>query len=308
MSAEASCAACGAGELRPHFSVAGDMGSDGLIPSTNRFGTALGDIVRCSACGHMQLHPMPAEATLAGAYADAESRDYIEEELGQRETARRALELIESHVAGPGRLLDLGCWVGFLLAEARQRGWEPLGVEPSGFASTYARERLGLEVIRSDIFSAPLPRGAFDAVAMGDVIEHLVKPAEAMERIRDLLAPNGMVWLALPDAGSRVARTMGRRWWSVIPTHVQYFTRGSIEALLGRTGFEAVEIGTAPKAFTVRYYLERLGGYSRPLARGLVQSARVLRLAERTWAPDFRDRMAVIARARPSRAGRREGR
>jgi SAM-dependent methyltransferase len=300
MLAEAVCAACGATGLQPHFSVAGEMGSNGLIPSTDRFGTALADIVRCARCGHMQLDPMPAVATLAGAYAEAASADYIEEEAGQRETARRALARIEAHVSGPGRLLDLGCWVGFLLAEARERGWQPLGVEPSEFASSYAREQLGLEVIRSDVLSAPLPNGAFDAVAMGDVIEHLTAPADALTRIRELLAPGGVLWLALPDAGSRVARAMGRRWWSVIPTHVQYFTRGSIETLLDRTGFEQLELATAPKAFTVRYYLERLGGYSRPLARGVTGAARAVRVAERMWAPNFGDRMAVIARARKS--------
>jgi hypothetical protein len=58
-----------------------------------------------------------------------------------------------------------------------------------------------------------------------------------------------------------------------------------------------LEIGSAPKAFTVRYYLERVGGYSPALASVLVRGARAVRLADRMWAPDFRDRMAVIARA-----------
>ena len=76
--------------------------------------------------------------------------------------------------------------------------------------------------------------------------------------MRDLLAPGGLVWLAIPDAGSRVARVLGRRWWSVLPTHVQYFTRDSIAVLLERCGFEVLDVATAPKAFTVRYYLERI--------------------------------------------------
>jgi SAM-dependent methyltransferase len=279
------------------MAVAGEMGPDGLIPSTDRFGTALGDIVRCVRCGHMQLSPMPDEAMLADAYAGAASDDYVEEEAGQRETARRALERIEWHAPRRERLLDLGCWVGFLLAEARDRGWSVLGVEPSEFGSTYAREQLGLEVITGDLLSTELSRGSFDVVTMGDVIEHLTDPLEALARIRTLLAPSGVAWLALPDAGSRIARAMGRRWWSVIPTHVQYFTRGSIVALLERAGFQVLELSTAPKAFTLRYYLERAGGYSPRLARALVAAAAAAGVAERMWAPDFRDRMAVIARA-----------
>ncbi len=47
----------------------------------------------------------------------------------------------------------------------------------------------------------------------------------------------------------------------------------------------------------MRYYLGRIGGYSRPLANGLIAAAEAGGLADRMWAPDFRDRMAVIARA-----------
>ena len=253
----------------------------------------------------MQLDPMPDEAKLALAYAGARSDAYIEEEAGQRETARRALERIEAHVARRGALLDLGCWVGFLLAEARGRGWRTLGVEPSDFGSGYARDRLGLEVVTADLFSAELERASFDAIVMGDVIEHLVSPADALAGIRELLAPGGVVWLAVPDAGSRVARMMGRRWWSVLPTHVQYFTRGSLATLLARCGFDELETSTAPKAFTVGYYLERIGGYSPAAGRGLVRAARAAGIAERMWAPDFGDRMAVVARPATRGAGSR---
>jgi SAM-dependent methyltransferase len=287
--------------------VAADAGPDGLIPTTDRFGTALADIVRCPACGHRQTDPMPADAVLETAYADAASEDYVAEEAGQRETARRALRRIEAHLApapiphngGPRHrtLLDLGCWVGFLLSEAVDRGWDAVGIEPSAFASAYARDRLGLDVRTGDLFTTELPLGHYDAIVMGDVLEHLPRPGEALDRMAELLRPGGITWMALPDAGSVVARGLRARWWSVIPTHVQFFTRRSLRTLLERHGWTVVEIGSAPKAFSVRYYLERVGGYSPALARVLVRGARAARLADRMWAPDFRDRMAVIARA-----------
>lgn len=290
------CAVCGGTGLEHHMRVAGEAGERGLIPTTERFGVALADIVRCRQCGHMQLERFPSQAQLSEAYGEAATEDYIVEEAGQRRTARWILERIERH-AKRGRLLDLGCWVGFLLAEARERGWEPLGVEPSEFASGYARNRLGLDVLSADLMEAELPERSFQAVFMGDVIEHLLEPGSALDRIGALLVPDGVLALALPDAGSRLARIMGRRWWSVIPTHVQYFTRDSLRELLERHGYAVLAVETAPKAFSVRYYLERIGGYSRPLSRALVQAAEAGGLADRLWAPDFRDRMLVIARA-----------
>jgi hypothetical protein len=131
---------------------------------------------------------------------------------------------------------------------------------------------------------------------MGDLIEHLVRPGDALDRVA-ARAPGGILCLVLPDAGSRVARRMGARWWSVIPTHVQYFNRRSLATLLGRHGFTLLEMGTSPKAFTVRYYLSRVQGYSRPLGRVLVRASEAAGVAERIWAPDFRDRMIVLARA-----------
>jgi SAM-dependent methyltransferase len=150
------CVACGGDELQPHLTVAGDAGAEGLIPTTDRFGTALCDIVRCRRCGHMQLERFPSAAHLARAYSGATSEDYVAEEAGQRATARTILDAIERHVR-PGSVLDLGCWLGYLLAEARARGWVAAGVEPSEFASRYARERLGLDVRTAELLDADLP-------------------------------------------------------------------------------------------------------------------------------------------------------
>lgn len=291
------CAACGERRLAAHLAVdhAAAQPSE-LVPSTTSFGVALSDIVRCLSCGHMQLARLPSTAELSGAYAAAESGDYIEEETGQRATARVTLLAIERHRA-TGDLLDLGCWVGFALDEARLRGWRPVGVEPSAFASSFARERLGLDVRTSELLDADLEPGTFDAAIMDDVLEHLPDPGRALDRVAELLRTGGVLHLALPDAGSALARAMGRRWWSVLPTHVHYFTRHSLSVLLERRGWTVLELRTAPKAFTVRYYLGRLAGYSPPLSRCLISLARRVGISERLWAPDFRDRMAVVAGA-----------
>lgn len=290
-----ACCACGRNDLVAHLSVAGSVGPEGLTPTTNRFGTALADIVRCQACTHMQLSWFPDAADLAASYAEAASLDYAVEEAGQRATARGTLDRVQRYVQR-GMLLDLGCWLGFLLDEARARGWATVGVEPSVFASEFARQRLGLDVRTDDLFAAELPLARFDAVILGDVIEHLSDPRAALDQIASLTRPGAVLQLSLPDAGSRLARVMGRRWWSVIPTHVQYFTRRSITTLLTRHGWQVLELDTAPKAFTVRYYLGRIDGYSSSLSRALERLAAAAGISDRIWAPDFRDRMTVLAR------------
>jgi SAM-dependent methyltransferase len=291
------CAACGSAGLELRMRVSGEAGADGLIPTTKEFGTALGDIAACRDCGHMQLDRFPTEAELDAAYAVAESDDYVEEEAGQRLGFAGVLERIERYAPERGSLLDVGCWVGFLLAEARDRGWrECVGVEPSAFASRYARDRLGLDVRTEELSTAGLPTGHWDVVVMGDVLEHLTRANAALDRVAELLRPGGVIALELPDAGSRIARMLGPRWWSVIPTHIHYFTRDSAATMLSRHGFEPLYVATDPKSFTIGYYLDKGGGYLPGVSRALVSAAERLGVAERMWTPDFRDRMLLIAR------------
>ena len=295
----AGCVVCGATGLVPHLAVIHDRDSS-LAADTMAYGAAPADIVRCPACGHMQVAELPPAETLDEAYGEVSAAAYLDEEEGQRATAARALDRIERHVASPGAICDVGCWVGFLAGEAERRGWSARGLEPSDFAARFARERFGLDVQTGTLATADLPGEAFDCVVMGDVIEHLPAPGRALERVSGLLRPGGVLYLALPDAGSRVARALGARWWSVLPTHVQYFTRSSLARLLVRHGFTVEWMDTAPKAFSVRYYLERIGGYSEPLAAAAVAVAEPGGLADRLVWPDFRDRMAVVARRRAS--------
>jgi SAM-dependent methyltransferase len=270
--------------MEPGLRVA--RGAEDFAPTTDQFGVALGDFLRCPACGHLQLDPMPEHV----AYEDVESGDYEAEEAGQRATARGVLDRIERHAPQRGRLLDYGAWVGFLASEAAARGWEVAGVEPSRWASDRARSR-GVEIVDPH----ELEEATFDAITLGDVIEHLPDLDGEIERLASQLAPGGVIWLATPDAGSRVARALGSRWWSVIPTHVHLFTRASLRALLERHGFELLAMRTSPKTFSVAYYLDRASGYSPALGRALVSAARAAGVAEREWTPDFRDRFEVVA-------------
>src|SRR5215208_5575140 len=130
-----TCAVCGTADLRPYLRVASGKGQD-LVATTTAYGSAPSDLVRCSACGHVQVTELPAEAELDEAYGEVSEGAYLDEEAGQRATADRALERIERHVR-EGTLCDLGCWVGFLLSQAERRGWRASGVEPSEFAAGF---------------------------------------------------------------------------------------------------------------------------------------------------------------------------
>ena len=292
-----SCPVCRGNGATTAWAAVGARQPDDLRPSADQFGTTLGTTVRCRSCGHASLATPPAEEVLAESYGETIDAVSLREEAGQVETAHRTLAQAE-HFAKPGRLLDLGCWTGSLLVAARERGWAGVGIEPSLWASERARAR-GVEVLTTSWRDHGMPPSTFRLVVMCDVLEHLVDPGAALEHIKSLLEPGGAILLTLPDAGSITARLLGRRWWSVLPMHVQYFTRASITELLTRQGFDVRLIRTHAKVFSARYYVERLAGYSRLIERvGLAALAR-LHQSDRLVGPDFRDRMLVVATSRP---------
>jgi len=292
------CPVCGGHDFRslykvPETGTESGVNPEAFRPSAEGYGRAVGEVVQCTVCGHGSLlHPPPADA-VARAYSDAADPVSLREEEGQVHTAARALEGIE-RMAAPARVCDIGCWTGSFLVAARERGWDTVGVEPSKWASARARDR-GLDVRTAELVDHRLPPASYRLVVLSDVLEHLEDPSHAVGVAHELLEPAGLLYVTVPDAGSTLARLLGRRWWSVLPMHVQYFTRASLERLVEGRGFAVKTMASHAKTFTARYYAERLGGYSLGLQQAAVKTLEAFNVADRLLAPDLRDRLAMLA-------------
>ena len=292
------CPVCGSRRSRrlyrvPSAGTESGVSPEAFRPSAEAYGHAVGEVVRCSDCGHGSVRHPPATDAVAVAYADAADPVSLREEAGQVVTATRALEEVERFIA-PGLVCDVGCWTGSFLVAARQRGWDTVGLEPSIWASQRARTR-GLDVRTAGLENHGLDDESCRLVVLADVVEHLADPGPAVAAAHDLLEPGGGLYITVPDAGSALARLLGRRWWSVLPMHLQYFTRSSMRRLLEGNGFVVRSMQTHAKAFSARYYAERLGGYSKGLEHAAVRTLEALHRADNLVAPDFRDRLAVMA-------------
>ena len=128
--------------------------------------------------------------------------EYLAEEEGRRATANRLLDLVGAH-RPRGRLLDVGCGHGLLLDEARRRGYDTVGLELSREAARHARETLGLDVreLPLEAFTEGTngdSPGAFDAIVLADVIEHLDDPVAAIDQCAALLRPGGVLCVVTP--------------------------------------------------------------------------------------------------------------
>jgi SAM-dependent methyltransferase len=113
------------------------------------------------------------------------------------------------------KLLDIGCAYGPFLAAARDRGFDPLGLDPAQEAVEYVKNKLRIPAIRGffpeDFSGLPdLKPESFDVISLWYVIEHFREPRLALEAIRDLLKPGGILAFSTPSYNG-ISRRKSRR-------------------------------------------------------------------------------------------------
>jgi len=137
-----------------------------------------------------------------------------------------------------GSVLDIGTATGGLLVALRDLGFTSVhGVEPSPDAASVARERHGLDVIAGDVGTARASATQYSVVSLVAVLEHLVDPAAALRDISGLLAPDGLLYLHVPDA-ARFDDDIDAPYQQFSVEHINYFTAASLRNLLASVGLE----------------------------------------------------------------------
>ncbi len=135
----------------------------------------------------------------------------------------------------PGRLLDVGCSVGHALTVARSRGWEIMGIEPNPVSADIAREK-GFAVYNDffdDCSQIFLP-ASFDAILLGDVLEHVANPVAMLKQAYNLISPKGVVVIITIN----MENFLCRRYQIKPQEHLVYFTPQSLGYCLEKAGFE----------------------------------------------------------------------
>lgn len=210
------------------------------------------DVVDCGACGFRHVLPLPDPAELERIYFEnyfSETKPgYLELQQEDAEWWRlvhgdRYATFEEILPGDRRRLVDVGSGPGLFLQEGARRGWSVVGIEPSRQASAHSRS-LGLEVV-NDLFTQEATQGLgrFDVVHMSEVLEHVHDPAAFLALAHDLLEPDGLLCVSVPNEYNPVqlaAREVEGlpAWWVVPPHHLNYFDFDSLAGLALRCGFE----------------------------------------------------------------------
>lgn len=220
-------------------------------------------VFKCSACELGFLNPRPTwrelEAYYSAHYA-AYSPSHGAQASDEDVIAKARWDGHFRHIPIPEgkRLLDVGCGGGYFLRICSKLGAKVQGVEPSKIAAEQARHQ-GFPVFNGmldDFASAE----RFDIITANQVLEHVPDPVFTLRKMKSLLAPGGMIWLAVPNGDCVWARKLGWCWDGAdLPFHLLHFGPRSLAVAAERAGMKVARLYTnsAPKivAFTVRKYL-----------------------------------------------------
>ncbi|MBM6576807.1 class I SAM-dependent methyltransferase [Microvirga sp. SRT01] len=140
-------------------------------------------------------------------------------------------------VPAGARILEIGCGTGHNLPMLAKFGSvEAIEIDPA--ARRIASERLG-----QPVGDAPLPelpgveRGAYDLVAVLDVVEHIEDDVAALAAMKSLLKPGGKILIAVP----------AHQWmWSahdVVNHHHRRYSKATLKTAIERAGLKPDKLG-----------------------------------------------------------------
>ena len=79
--------------------------------------------------------------------------------------------------------------------------------------------------------------GAWAAIVFWHSLEHLPEPGSTLEHAARLLAPEGVLVVAVPNSDSIQARAFGDRWFALdLPRHLVHLTSGALRMRLRSLG------------------------------------------------------------------------
>jgi SAM-dependent methyltransferase len=258
-----ACPLCG-GRLRP----SGVSAYDRLVTGEGPF-----TISECPACeyGVTDADGLELERYYGGAYFDGFYEDARDGALValraryRRRAAARRYSRPPFAIAGPGRVLDVGCGAGDLLAHYSGLGWSAFGIEPESAVAAIARGR-GAEVHEGTLADHPWQPGSFELVVFSHSLEHIREPLEALRAARELLTEGGLIAIHAPNWRCWQRGVFRGRWFHLdLPRHVQHFSPRALSVAADRLELELEGLGTDATLISVAYSLHYLlAGHWRP--------------------------------------------
>jgi 2-polyprenyl-3-methyl-5-hydroxy-6-metoxy-1,4-benzoquinol methylase len=167
------------------------------FPYATLFNNTRFNYLKCACCFTVFVDPIPDSLTFGKMYAKNVYHDchYDGAEGGVYTDSARSLR---RHLPAGSLILDYGCGGGAFLKALKSEGFVPYGVEFDTDAARFAGNNASCEVLSTSQFADLTIKPCFDAIHLGDVLEHLPDPAATLNQLLDYLRLGGFVFVEGP--------------------------------------------------------------------------------------------------------------
>lgn len=224
-------------------------------------------LVRCKECSLFYANPRPGVEAGEDFYR-SQYHEFQKDEILYEvriDIFKRYLQIINRFFPKRGKLIDVGCSMGYFMDLARTDGWEVKGVEISDYAVQHACNILRLDVAKANLKDAHFEKNLFDVATMWNVLEHLYDPRTNLIELNRILKKGGYLFMRLPNLYSQLKLfrlyqklkflfknseniSLGFGLYSF---HFYSFDKNSIKKLLELTGFSNVVVNPEPMSINV---------------------------------------------------------
>jgi SAM-dependent methyltransferase len=223
----------------------------------DRYGMGVETMINAES-GYIATNPRPTEYALNQFYQNS-YRDYYfsfpDPEGGDYRTSynykvccRRAKwlhEFCSPYLVGSDlKVIDVGCADGLFLSEIKNAhpDFVLYGIEPDPRYGGFAERSTGAQVHIGDlneIIEAQSDwNGQFDLLVLSHVLEHLCAPNVKLAKMRELLKPDGLILIEVPNIASLCWHGSGMFHIG----HINQFYPDTMIKLVENAGFELVDI------------------------------------------------------------------
>jgi 2-polyprenyl-3-methyl-5-hydroxy-6-metoxy-1,4-benzoquinol methylase len=212
-------------------------------------------IDECQSCGFRYINNPPLETEAAKYYATEEYIEHSDASDGLINTvyhkARRWM-LHHKHdmirkLNRPTKLLDFGTGTGYFLQYMKSKGYAVTGVEISEKARTFGQKEFGLDIRHPDrLFDKDIGEG-FGYVTFWHVLEHVYAPEKMLKKLHDIISPDGVVIVALPNYHC-VEEGFYKAYWNGydVPRHLWHWDKKSFTLFAEMCGYHVMKTKILP--------------------------------------------------------------
>jgi SAM-dependent methyltransferase len=138
-------------------------------------------------------------------------------------------------------LFEIGIGTSECILAAKEMGYETFGIDVIKSHVDIAKNKYGLNVEHTDFTDFESDK-KWDIIMMGDVLEHIDNPSEAIKKAETMLKDDGAIWISTPTFESAYSIVHGHDDpMRKEQTHINFFSRKSLYLLLEKHGFTPVD-------------------------------------------------------------------